>query len=250
MDVSDTIQVRFYRAHQATMRQLRPSMIIDTAESFHLPVSQFIGVGSIGNVISKSVTGATRSVRVDTDFATSAIQTVEIGDDNVDLWTRWAEAAKIALQRSAADVKPASSAAARLRVERLATIQAVFGLSTLDFAQVLGLSRPGLYKWLDTSKDVKLQQASLERLAVIERIARQWRERSATPLVSVMNEPLAGGETALSMMVADAIDEAAIVGAFDELVAKLQGKPKSRSQKLADAGFTRRPSARALQADD
>jgi DNA-binding transcriptional regulator YiaG len=250
MDVSDTIQARLRKARQRTIHQLRPRTIIDTAESFHLPVSQFIGVGSIGNVISKAMTGATRSVRVDTDFATSAIQAVEIRDDNVHLWDQWAEAAKTALQRPAADAKPAPSAAARLRVERLATIQAVFGLSTLDFAQVLGLSRPGLYKWLDASKDVKLQQASLERLAVVERIARQWRERSAAPLMSVMNEPLAGGQTALSMMVADAIDEAAIVAAFDELVAMLQGKSKSRSQKLADAGFTRRPSARALHADE
>jgi DNA-binding transcriptional regulator YiaG len=250
MDVSDTLQARFYSAHHGTMHQLRPSTIIGTAESFHRPVSQVIDVGSIGNVIRNSVTGATRAVPVDAAFATSAIQAVEMGDYNVDLWTRWAEAAKTALQRPAADAKPAPSAAARLRVERLATIQAVFGLSTLDFAQVLGLSRPGLYKWLDASKDVKLQGASRERLAVVERIARRWRERSAAPLVSVVNEPLAGGQTALSMMVADAIDEAAIVGAFDKLVAKLQGKSKSRSQKLADAGFTRRPSARALHADE
>ena len=120
----------------------------------------------------------------------------------------------------------------------------------LDFAQVLGLSRPDLYKWLDASKDMKLHEANRERLAVVERIARHWRERSAAPLRSVVNEPLAGGQTALSMMVADAIDEAAIVGAFDELAVKLRSKPKSRSQKLADAGFTRRPSARALPTDE
>ena len=232
------------------MRQLRPSTIIDTAESFHLSASQVIDVGSFGSDISKSMTGATRAVLVDTDFATSAIQAVEIGDSNVDLWTRWAQTTKTALQRPAVGAKPAPSAAGRLRVERLAAINAVFGLSTLNFAQILSLSRPGLYKWLDASKDVKLQEASRERLAVVERIARQWRERSAAPLVSVANEPLAGGQTALSMMVADAIDEAAIVGAFDDLVVKLQGKPKSRSQKLADAGFTRRPSARALPADE
>jgi hypothetical protein len=136
------------------------------------------------------------------------------------------------------------------RIERLTAIQAVLGLSMLDFAQVLGLSRPDLYKWLDASKDMKLDEASRERLTVVEHIARHWRERSAAPLRSVVNEPLAGGQTALSMMVADAIDEAAIVGAFDELAVKLRSKPKSRSQKLADAGFTRRPSARALPTDE
>ena len=161
-----------------------------------------------------------------------------------------ASATKTALQQTAPDVKLTPSAAARWRVERLVAIQAVFGLSTLDFAQVLGLSRPGLYKWLDASKDVKPQEAKRDRLAVVERIAKRWRERSAAPLVTVVNELLAGGQSALSMMVSDAIDEAAIVGAFDELVAKLQGKPQSRSQKLAAGGFTRRPTTRALPTDE
>ena len=119
-----------------------------------------------------------------------------------------------------------------------------------DFAQVLALSRHDLYKWLDVCKDVKLHGASRKRLDVVERIARQWQERTAAPFASVVKEPLAGGESAFSMMVAGVIDEAAIVGAFDELVAKLRSKPKSRSQKLADAGFTRRPSARALPTDE
>ena len=54
----------------------------------------------------------------------------------------------------------------------------------------------------------------------------------------------------LSMMIAQTIDEVAVVSTFDEIVAKLQGKPKSRSQRLAEAGFTRRPSARALPSDE
>ncbi|MEN9543865.1 MAG: hypothetical protein RLZZ598_698, partial [Pseudomonadota bacterium] len=36
----------------------------------------------------------------------------------------------------------------------------------------------------------------------------------------------------------------------DTLLARLQDKPKTRSQKLAEAGFKRRPSARALPADE
>ena len=57
------------------------------------------------------------------------------------------------------------------RLERLTAIQAVLGLSTLDFAQVLGLARPGPYKRLDASKDMKPHEANRERLAVVERIA-------------------------------------------------------------------------------
>lgn len=133
---------------------------------------------------------------------------------------------------------------------RLAALQAALGLSTSNLAQALGLSRPGLYKWLDASSDVKLQGASRERLAAVERIAKQWRERTTAPLSSVSNEPLADGRTVLSMMVADQFDEATVVGAFDELLAKLAGKPKTRSQKLAEAGFKRRPSAKSLPSDE
>lgn len=248
--MSDTIHARHYSPQQAMLRQLQPSTVINTADSFHPHYSHIIGLGAIGSAISKSMTGATRVMLVDIDAATSAVRAVGVDAYRADLWNRWAETTKAALQRPAASSRSAPSAAARLRVERLATIQAVLGLSTRDFAQVLGLSRPGLYKWLDASKDVKLQEASRERLAAVERIAKQWRERSVVPLRSVANEPLAGGQTALAMMAALAIDEASVVDAFDEIVAKLQGKPKSRSQRLADAGFTRRPSARALPADE
>lgn len=248
--MSDTIQARHYSASQAMLRQLRPSTIIDSAESYHLSAhSYIIGIGAIGSDI-KAMTGAARVVLVDPDAATSAIQTVKVDDYNADLWVRWALTTKDALQQPAPEARPAPSAAARFRVERLSAIQAVLGLSTLDFAQVLGLSRPGLYKWLDASKDVKLQEASRERLVVVERIAKQWRERSTVPLGSVATEPLTNGHTALEMMAADSINESAIVGSFEELVNKLEGKPKSRSQKLADAGFTRRRSARALPADE
>ena len=97
---------------------------------------------------------------------------------------------------------------------------------------------------------MKLQGASRERLAAVERIAKQWRERTTAPLSSVSNEPLSDGRTVLAMMVADQVDEAAVVGAFDELLAKLAGKPKTRSQKLAEAGFKRRPSAKSLPSDE
>jgi hypothetical protein len=48
------------------------------------------------------------------------------------------------------------------------------------------------------------------------------------------------------MMSADVIDETLIVGSFDELATKLQTKPKTRSQRLREAGFTRRTSSLPL----
>ena len=203
--------------------------------------------------IGTKLTGATRTVLIadmDVLLATSAIPTVTVEDFDADSWSRWSKASMDAFQKAAAATKAAPSASARLRVERLAALQAALGLSTSDLAQALGLSRPGLYKWLDTSSGVKLQGASRERLAAVERIAKQWRERSTTPLSSVSNEALADGRTVLAMMIADQVDEAAVVGAFDELLARLASKPKTRSRNLAEAGFKRRPSAKSLPSDE
>lgn len=261
--MSDTIEAWHYNAKRATLLQRRPGTIIDVAESFHQAVSPMrfyaggevhvIGTGAMGSVIARAMTGSTRAVVPieDSDWATSAIAAVELDDDySSDSWLQWAKAAKTALEKSTTEDKAAPSAAARLRVERLAAVQAALGLSTSDLAQVLGLSRPGLYKWLDASNDLRLQEASRERLAMVERIAKQWRERSTSPLGSVAQEPLADGRTVLAMTTAENIDEAAVVDVFDELVAKLAGKPKSRSQKLTEAGFKRRPSSRSLPSDD
>lgn len=254
--MSNTIEAGSYNAQRAALLQRRPSSIIDAAESFHSTVPmQFYDGGEthlIGSYrMGTKSTGARTVLIVDKDvlLATSAIPTVTVeGYD--DSWLRWSRASKEAFQKAAAAAQAAPSAAARLRVERLAALQSALGLSTSNLAQALRLSRPGLYKWLDASSDVKLQGASRERLAAVERIAKQWRQRSTAPLSSVSDEPLADGRTVLAMMVADQVDEAAVVGAFDELLAKLASKPKTRSQKLAEAGFKRRPSAKSLPSDE
>lgn len=264
--MSDTIQARHHSARQATLLQQRPSALIDAAERFHQPVQRHLpmkvyggGQGNVyvidagvGNVISEAITSATQAVvLVDVNLATSAGEAaVEVDDYNVDTWLRWAETTRAALQRATSSAKPAPNASARLRVERLTAIQAIVGLPIMEMAQVLGITRQALYKWLDVSKDTKLQEASRERLALVERVAKQWRERSTAPLNTVVHEPLANGRTVLDMMVDENIDEAEVLGGFEELMAKLQGKPRSRSQKLEDAGFKRRPSPRTLPADE
>jgi DNA-binding transcriptional regulator YiaG len=257
VDVSDTIEAGFRNAQRAALLQRRPSTIIDVAESFHPSVPMpFYGGGETHLIgahrMEAKLTGAQTVVIVDTDvsLATSAIPTIKAEDFDADSWSRWSEASKQAFEKAAAAAKAAPSAAARLRVERLAALQAALGLSTSDLAQALRLSRAGLYKWLDASSGVKLQGASRERLAAVERIAKQWRERTTAPLSSVSHEPLADGRTVLAMMVTDQFDEAAVAGALDELLAKLAAKPTTRSQKLAAAGFKRRPSAKSLASDE
>ena len=135
-------------------------------------------------------------------------------------------------------------------MDRLAAIQAALGFTTQDLAAVLGLSRPQLYRWLDAADDVRMQDAKRQRLAAVERVAKAWQERSPAPLRSVAYEPLANGSTLFALLSSDAIDEAALRAAFDELNAKLQAQPKTLSQRLADAGFKRRPSIRSLPSDE
>jgi len=265
--MSDTIQSQYYGAKQAALLQQRPNALIDAVENQHQPTMlvlptkfhgggsgtvQLVGTGAVGKAISHAITSAMRTVvLVDVDWATSAGDSAQDLDDySVDPWLQWAATAKAALQQASAGSKAGPSAASRLRVERLAAVQAVFGVPTLELAQVLDVTRQGLYKWLDASKDTKLQGASRERLALVEHIGRQWRNRSAAPLGSLAREPLADGRTVLGMLAEKDIDKAAVVSAFDALLVKLQDKPKTRSKKLAEAGFKRRPSARALPADE
>lgn len=256
--MSNTIEAPFYNAQRATMLQRRPSTIINAAKLFHPPAPMQLYGGDEMHLIGSyrmgtKPTSAARTVQiVDTDvlLATSAMPTVTVADFDAESWSRWSKASIDALQKVTTAAKEAPSAAARRRVERLTALQAALGLSTSDLAQALGLSRPGLYKWLDTSSDVKLQGARRERLAAVERIAKQWRQRSMAPLSSVSNEPLTDGRTVFAMMIVDQVDEAAVVGAFDELLAMLAGKPKTRSQRLAEAGFKRRPSAKSLPSDE
>jgi transcriptional regulator with XRE-family HTH domain len=158
-------------------------------------------------------------------------------------WSRWTGQAKEALQKAASKERRSSTAAARFRVERLATLQTAFGFTTQDMATVLGITRQQLYKWLDAANGVKLQETSRVRLSAIERIAKEWTSRSTAPLSLVSREPLADGGTVFAKLAADAINETVVVGAFDELIAKLQAKPETRSQRLREAGFTRRASS-------
>jgi HAMP domain-containing protein len=159
---------------------------------------------------------------------------------------------RVAVPLAATSTAPTEQevSASQRRVDRLIAIQAKLGLPVQTLATILRISRPALYKWLDVEDDVQPQAENRERLAAVERIAQRWNERSVSPMSSVAHEPLSNGSTVLGLLTAEELDEGAVVGALDELVQKLQAKPKSLSQKMADAGYTRRPSRRSLSDDE
>lgn len=271
--MSDTIQTRHYTARQAALLQRRPSDIIEAASSVddalesrdqflvHVNYSHtgvrganvsILGLGVPSHGLAAPLTAGARVVVLSTSWPTTAPDLAADLEDYKaeDSWSRWAGEAKKALQKAASSTPRPTTAAARWRVERLSSLQAAFGFTIQDLAVVLGITRPQLYKWLDVGNDIKLQEASRARLATVERMAKEWTSRSSAPLSAVAKEQLATGVTAYALLSAEVISEAAVIAGFDELVGKLQEKPKSRSQRLREAGFTRRPSVRSLPSDE
>lgn len=262
--MSAFIQPRTYTPRDATIYQQRPAALIDAVEEAYAPAypsvhllhghsaSLLFKVTEQALLVAHKLTGATRYALCDKSWSTTTTSVIEAApaDAQEARWEQWAENAREAFERAATQQGRTTTAAARLRVDRLAAIQASLGFTTQDLAAVLGLSRPQLYRWLDAADDVRMQDAKRQRLAAVERVAKAWQERSPAPLRSVAHEPLANGSTLFALLSADAIDEAALRAAFDELTAKLQAQPKTLSQRLADAGFKRRPSSRSLPSDE
>jgi hypothetical protein len=281
--MTDTIEARRQRAAAASLFQQRPTWLIDAgqgrevtdpyryappcyrgshATDVHVTWADIVGTVAVFTGLTRTVlpdiiarvpvfTGLTGIVLlVDVDYPTGS-PTVLWRSPTTTSGAHWAEATSEPLgERAWQDSRPMPSASARLRVERLAAIQAALALPIQALADVLDISRPGLYKWLDASKDIKLQETNRQRLASAERLAKLWRQRSNAPLSAVIYEPLARGRTALQMLTDEHLDEAAIIGAFDELVDKLQAKPKSLGRRMTEAGFTRRKSRRSLPEDE
>lgn len=264
--MSNTIETRHYTTRQAALLQQRPSEIIsvaesadDTIEAFHPGTIQVVyddglalalnesvvGLRSLGSYFAKVLTAGKKVTLLSGSLPTTSPVLIMDPDEfqAETIWSRWAGQAKEVLQNASSKERRTSTAAARFRVERLAALQAVFGFTTQDLASVLGISRQQLYKWLDAANDIQLQEASRLRLSTIERIAREWTLRSKVPLSSVHRELLIGGSTVFAMMSADVIDEVVIVSGFEELVARLQTKPKTLASRLREAGFTRRTSS-------
>lgn len=142
------------------------------------------------------------------------------------------------------------SAIGRLRTERIADIQAAFGLSTQALSEILRISRPGLYKWLDPDQSIQLHQANRVRLDLMRALANEWASRTRVPLSTIAHERLASGQTVSELLAAESLDEPVVLNAFDELLRKLGSQPRTMEQRMSDAGFKRRPTHRSLPQDE
>lgn len=163
----DTIEVHHRQVMRAVLCQQHPNTIIDAVETrqakdLYQAPSRFYGGGAstscMVEVAGAVATGLIGMVVVtDVDYSTGSLA-VPSEDDLIRMighewasaatrhWARWSAATKEGLQKFEPAVRPASRAAARLRVDRLARLQAVLGLPMLDLAKALRISRQALYK--------------------------------------------------------------------------------------------------------
>jgi DNA-binding transcriptional regulator YiaG len=273
MSNSNVIQTRAYSAREASLLQRNPLELIESQQGRinreripsdyrkldvnyagaglldPMPVVGLIGTGGASRIL-RSIDDTARAFGTCALHAATYAPTSIPTEDDLDTWILWAGHAYAALQQARRAEAQLSTATARLRSERVAALQAVLGLTMRDLAAVLGITRQQLYKWIDEANDVKLQEASRIRLSLVERLSREWLARSTIPLSAVVHEALAAGGTLFDRLSGPSIDSPAVIAAFDEIGQRLQGRPKTPSERMAESGFTRRPSARSLPSDE
>lgn len=135
------------------------------------------------------------------------------------------------------------------RVERITKIQATFGVSIQMLAEILRVSRPQLYKWLDANRAIELQGGSRDRMGIIEELAEYWRSLTQRPLGPWVKEGRAAASL-LALLCADPLDNEEIRRAMTTQAELISRAAKSRSERFREAGFQRRPSVRSLPSDE
>jgi hypothetical protein len=137
-----------------------------------------------------------------------------------------------------------------LRVRRLVTVKAAFGLSASDLARVCCVSRTQLYKWLSRDEKLHLSPANWQRLSDLARIAEDWNALSSAPARDVLSEKVRGEKTLLSLLSAAQLDHRAIRSAMKKLAQAVSTRPLRRDQKLREAGIKPRPLLGQLPQDE
>ncbi len=143
-----------------------------------------------------------------------------------------------------------AAAQAAARVARLTEIQVALGTTLQALAEILRISRPQLYRWIDPNQIVRLQAESAARLERIEQLARRWSARSSSPLGGWLRERVGRERTLLDLLTAANLNIEEIDRVFEAIAQRVQNAPKSRAQRLREAGFTRPPTYRTLPSDE
>src|SRR5436853_1514686 len=245
MALSDVIEARDRRRFGAALFAQHPILSLPDLEEDESIIS--VQISHAASNLRLASTSLLRTVlTIDEAYSTSGVQVVSAATLEETDWSTWLISAKELLQRATGAtqnyscvIESTPSAAAKVRVARLTAIQAAFGFPAVTLAEILKVSRPALYKWLDAEQDTTLRPENQRRLALIEMLAAKWRARSNAPLSSVAHEPVAQGRTVLDFLKDEPMDENSVKAAFERLVKKIPERPRTPSQRMAEAGFKR-----------
>jgi transcriptional regulator with XRE-family HTH domain len=127
----------------------------------------------------------------------------------------------------------ASAIAARSAAEQLAFIKHYLSLSVSDLARAVGVQRPTIYAWMQSGSP---RRESVERLAMLERLAAHWKTLADRPLGMLSSLALGqGGET--FVMLLENATETELRVALDQLAARLRERAPSLQTTLAAYGL-------------
>jgi hypothetical protein len=115
---------------------------------------------------------------------------------------------------------------ALLPQEQIAGIQRYLSLNVSDLSSALRVGRPTVYAWM---RGVQPQDAHLQRIEQVYRIARSWRAMSSSPVGAYLAVGLGCGGSLLTQLADENLDEGAINGSFAEIRAALNKRPRRES---------------------
>jgi hypothetical protein len=115
---------------------------------------------------------------------------------------------------------------ALLPQEQIAGIQRYLSLNVTDLSSALGVGRPTVYAWM---RGVQPQDAHLQRIQQLYRIARSWRAISSSPVGAYLAARLGFGGSLMAQLAEETLDEAAINSSFAEIRAALNNKTRRES---------------------
>ncbi len=115
---------------------------------------------------------------------------------------------------------------ALLPPEQIAGIQRYLSLNVTGLSSALRVGRPTIYAWM---RGVQPQDAHLQRIQQLYRIARSWRAMSSSPIGAYLAVRLVSGGSLMAQLADETLDEGAINGSFAEIRAALNNKPRRES---------------------
>lgn len=122
----------------------------------------------------------------------------------------------------------------RSAAEQLTFIRHYLSLSISDLARVVGVQRPTIYSWLQNQTAPRRE--SLERLAMLERVAAYWKSLASRPLGALASLAVGGnGETFAVLLESAAAEQ--LHEMLDQLAARLTKRTPSIKATLESNGL-------------